>query len=167
VRNLEIRYINSEDNLFKISKIYEESWKYAYKGLIPESFLDSLESGRWVSFLELEDINTIVMTENGEYIGTSSFCASRFEEHQSAGEIVSIYLMPEYMGKGWGRKLINVILEELRKQGYREIFLYVLEENKKAIRFYENSGFMRENDYLEDKIGGKSVREVRYTRTFE
>lgn len=32
---MEIRYIDSNDDLKEISRIYEQSWKYAYKGIIP------------------------------------------------------------------------------------------------------------------------------------
>lgn len=32
---MEIRYITSTDDRMAISKVYEESWKCAYKGIIP------------------------------------------------------------------------------------------------------------------------------------
>lgn len=34
---MEIRHIKKEDNRFAISRIYEESWKFAYQDIIPES----------------------------------------------------------------------------------------------------------------------------------
>lgn len=33
---MEIRLLNDTDSREKISRIYEESWKYAYKGIVPE-----------------------------------------------------------------------------------------------------------------------------------
>lgn len=34
---MEIRHINQSDDRFAISRIYEESWKFAYKDIIPQS----------------------------------------------------------------------------------------------------------------------------------
>ena len=33
---MEIRYVTKDDNPLEISKIYESSWKYAYKDIIPK-----------------------------------------------------------------------------------------------------------------------------------
>ncbi|ETI96889.1 MAG: hypothetical protein Q606_CBAC00006G0002 [Intestinibacter bartlettii DORA_8_9] len=35
---MEIRYVTSMDNPLDISKIYEQSWKYAYKNIIKYSY---------------------------------------------------------------------------------------------------------------------------------
>lgn len=78
------------------------------------------------------------------------------------GEIVSIYLLPEYIGKGWGKALLQRALEELRKEGYGDIFLWVLEENRNARGFYERMGFRKREIYLNDNIGGRDLREIQY-----
>ena len=44
---MKIRYITPEDNTFKISTIYEKSWKYAYRNIIPQDFLDGIPAGKW------------------------------------------------------------------------------------------------------------------------
>jgi len=44
--------------------------------------------------------------------------------------------------------------------------LWVLEENTHARRFYEKNGFSCTDDYREDVIGGKTLREVRYVYQF-
>lgn len=81
MQNLEIRYINASDDRMKISKIYEESWKYAYKDIIPKDYLYSIESEKWVSVLDLPGSNTIVCVENDKFIWTCSFSKSRFKEY--------------------------------------------------------------------------------------
>ena len=159
---MEIRYLNKNDDKKAISRIYEESWKAAYKGIIPQDYLDSIPKGRWINNLEKQGWNTMVCLENGSYIGTSSFCKSRFEEYPEDGEIISIYFLPEYRGKGYGRKLFEAVLSELKKQGFKDKFLWVLEENRRARQFYELFGFKCTADYRKDIIGGKAVKEVRY-----
>ena len=102
------------------------------------------------------------MLDQEKIAGTSSFCRSRFEQFDGCGEIISIYLLPEYMGKGYGKELLDRAVSELVGKGYREIFLWVLEENHRARRFYEKFGFKKADDVIDEEIGGKSVREIRY-----
>ena len=163
---MEIRYITATDNRNAINKIYEESWKYAYCGIIPQVYLDSIPENQWVNSLDHPGWHTLVCVENGEYIGTSSFCKSRFEKYSDSGEVISIYFLLDYMRKGYGTKLLGAVMNELKKQGFNDVFLWVLEENSIARQFYENYGFNCSNDYLDDNIGGKDLREVRYVYRF-
>ena len=163
---MEIRYLLKTDDRKEISKIYEESWRYAYRGIIPQEYLDAIPKGNWVKNLDIPGWQTMVCLENGKYIGTSSFCKSRFDQHPDSGEVISIYFLPDYIGKGYGRQLLEAVLDELRKQGFLEAFLWVLEDNVRARHFYESLGFSKTEDYLNNKIGGKDVREVRYVYQF-
>ena len=159
---MEIRYAASMDDPLKISRVYEESWKYDYRGIIPQDYLDSIPAGRWASGIDNPNWKTIVCVEDGRIVGTSSFCSSRFEQFPGWGEVISIYLLPEYMGKCYGKRLLETAVTELRKQGYANVFLWVLEENSRARHFYERFGFSPTGDFLETEIGGKALREVRY-----
>lgn len=157
-----VRYVTSADDRMAISKIYEESWKYAYKNIIPQGFLDSIPKGRWASNIDNQGRKTLVCVDNGKMIGTSSFSKSRFEQFPGWGEIISIYLLPDYFGKGYGKPLLEAALLELKRQGYENVFLWVLEENIRARKFYTKLGFKLTDDSLVDNIGGKDLREVRY-----
>lgn len=104
----------------------------------------------------------MILIEDDRIIGTCSFCKSRFEQFHNWGEIISIYLLPNYVGKGYGKALMKSALSELKMQGYEKIFLWVLEENIRARYFYEQFGFLPTDDFINDNIGGKELREVRY-----
>lgn len=162
---MKIRYIMPTDDRMEISKVYEESWKYAYHGIIPQEYLDSIPKGQWVAKLDNPDWKTLVCTENGSIVGTSSFCRSRFEQFAGWGEIISIYLLPEYMGKGYGKELLETAIFELKQSGYEDVFLWVLEKNTRARYFYEKFGFTQAEDVIDDNIGGKNLREIRYIYT--
>ena len=71
------------------------------------------------------------------------------------GEIVSIYILSEYMGKGDGKKLLKAVLDKLADMGFEDVFLWVLEENLRARNFYEYCGWQCTDEYIEDNIGGK------------
>jgi len=161
-KRMEIRYMLSTDDRRMISKVYEESWKAAYKGIIPQDYLASIPEGRWVTSLDKQGWKTLVCTDRGKIVGTSSFCKSRLEAFPGWGEVISIYLLPDYIGKGYGKKLMKAALSELKRQGYENVFLWVLEDNTRARDFYEQYGFRLTNDSFEDNIGGKDLREVRY-----
>ena len=95
-------------------------------------------------------------------LGTASFCKSRWEEYSDYGEIVSIYFLPEYIGKGYGSLLLKRCVEELQQRGFDKMLLWVLEDNCRARSFYEKNGFLCAEVFLEDNIGGKDLREALY-----
>lgn len=159
---MEIRYIKPADDRLAISRIYEESWKYAYKGIVPQDYLDSIPEGQWVSHIEQGNRKNLVMVQEGIIIGTSGFGKSRMAEMNGFGEIISLYFLPEYMGKGYGRLLLQAVVSELKKMGFSKMFLWVLEENQNARHFYEKCGFVQTERYLLSDIGGKVLKEVQY-----
>ena len=85
-----------------------------------------------------------------------------FQRADGYGQIIYIYLLPEYFGKGYGRQLLQATIDNLRHMGYRNVFLYVLEENVKARHFYEQFGFEASSSYLDDEIGDNMLREIQY-----
>lgn len=161
---MEIRRLKPSDSRSEISRIYEESWKYAYRGIIPQSYLDSIPSGQWANGIDRDGRHSLILLDEGQMIGTSSFGKSRFSEWSDWGEIISIYLLPEYMGKGLGGSLLNAALCELGQMGFSRCFLWVLEENVRARHFYERARFSESGRTLDDNIGGKALREVQYIK---
>lgn len=164
---MEIRHMKQTDDKYAISRIYEESWKFAYKDIIPQNYLENIPVGRWIPNLDKEGMNTLVVIEDGTFVGTSCYCKSRFFDFDNFGEIVSIYFLPQYIGKGYGKRLLDVAIGELVHLGFQDIFLWVLEDNLRARQFYEKVGFMPSENYLDDNIGGIELREIQYFRSIE
>ncbi|RKI85043.1 N-acetyltransferase [bacterium 0.1xD8-71] len=54
------------------------------------------------------------------------------------------------------------MVTELHKLGFQDIFLWVLEENLRARKFYEKCGFTSAGRSMEYEIGGKMLREMQY-----
>lgn len=164
---MEIRLMNDGDDRRAISKVYEESWKFAYKGLIPQDYLDSIPAGNWAEAVDTEGWNTLLMLDGERIVGTSSYCHSRFDDWKDYGEIISIYFLLRYMGKGYGRALLQAAVDKLAEMGCRDILLWVLAENERAKRFYAKNGFTASGACLDDNIGGKELKEVQYVRHLE
>ncbi|MEZ0539928.1 GNAT family N-acetyltransferase [Fibrella arboris] len=60
---------------------------------------------------------------------------------RNALEIVRIYLLDEYIGRGYGRQLMQHCLDYARQQGYQAVWLGVWEHNAPALVFYKKLGF--------------------------
>ena len=159
---MEIRYMTQLDDRLAISKVYEESWKYAYQGIVPQDYLNSILEGQWASHIEQANRKNLVMVQNEMIIGTSGFGKSRMKEMNGFGEIISLYFLPDYMGKGYGRLLLQAVVGELKKMGFDKVFLWVLEENRNARQFYEKYGFVQTERCLISNIGGIELKEVQY-----
>lgn len=164
---MEIRPLRETDSRLEVSRIYEESWKSTYRGIVPQAYLDGIPAGRWAEALDRAGWDTLVLTEGERLIGTSSVCASRWPDWPGFGEVVSLYLLPESMGKGYGKALLAAAVRRLAEQGFRDALLWVREENRRARRFYERAGFTLTGDVMDDEIGGKPLREVLYLRHIE
>lgn len=164
---MKIRLINKDDDWDALSNIYEESWKYAYNGIVPQEYLDSIPKGRWADILK-KSLETypqwrgLAMLEGDRIIGTSSYSNARLDSMDGYGEVISIYFLPEYIGKGYGKPLMQASVDGLAKMGYNKVYLWVLEDNKSARHFYEKFGFRPSGEVMVTKIGGKPLRELQY-----
>lgn len=174
-RVMRIRPVSDRDDQMAVSRVYEESWKEAYRNIVPQAYLDGIPAGAWCEAAFRPDMHSLVMTDGEEIVGTASYCKMRLfdmmpdkfdssETNDVCGEIVSVYFLPQYMGKGFGTLLMQAVLAELKKMGYQSCCLWVLEENERARHFYEKMGFVPDGAYMEQEIGGKNLREMRYVR---
>lgn len=161
---MEIRPLRKTDSRLEVSRIYEESWKFAYRGIVPQAYLDGIPAGLWAAGLDQEGRRSLVLEEGGRLIGTSCVCPSRWPDWPDFGEVVSLYLLPAYIGRGYGGALLEAAVETLAEQGFRDVLLWALEENRRAGRFYEKHGFRMAGAFMEQEIGGRRLREVLYRR---
>ena len=49
---MEIRPLRKTDSRLEVSRIYEESWKHAYRGIVPQDYLDHIPVGGWCGVLD-------------------------------------------------------------------------------------------------------------------
>ena len=163
---MNLRKVTEHDDFDAIGDIYVRSWQTAYRGIVPQDYLDGLTSDRWAKWLNDGDsgshCDAYVVLHDGRYVGTSAIRAARDESMAGWGEIISIYLLPEYFGKGYGAPLFRRAVSALAEQGFSRIYLWVLEENTRARKFYEKQGFCPNGDTAHIEIGGKALAELRY-----
>lgn len=161
---MEIRPLRETDDRLAVSRIYEESWKSAYRGIVPQAYLDAIPIGRWAANRDQEGRRSLVLEETGRLIGVACVSPSRWPDYPDFGEIISLYLLPESTGRGYGKALLAAAVGALADRGFRDALLWVLEENHRARSFYEKQGFRFSGDFMDGEIGGKPLREVLYLR---
>ncbi|HHY74269.1 MAG TPA: GNAT family N-acetyltransferase [Bacillus bacterium] len=149
-----------------ISQIHAISWKSAYKGIIPQRYLDELKNDFWVGAFQNWIGNNILtvqlLYENETLVGCIAYGKARDEEFLDWGEIVSIYVIPDYCKKGYGQKLLETALIDMKNKGYHNCYLWVLKENFNAKRFYENNGFCWNSDVFNFEINNQPLTDERY-----
>lgn len=165
---MKIRQANPEDAR-SCASVHIESWKVAYRGLVPDSYLDDLdflareESFRQIYTRQPED--NFLVEENGQVIGILTIGECRDDDLEMActGEIWGIYLHPEHWRKGVGRILCNFALRELLERSYEEVVLWVFEGNEYARKFSEAMGFSADGASKTLEPGAR-LKAIRYHR---
>lgn len=164
---MEIRYAVRED-IPGMGRVYVDTWKAAYQGMIPQEFLDGLCAEHWEEGYRKNlgaegKPSAAVLLEGGQVIGVSSFAKSRDDDlSPTYGEIISIYVLPEYWSMGYGKHLLKFAVEELKNLNFSDCALWTLEENHRAQRAYERFGFARDGARKTGEFSGKQVWEIRY-----
>lgn len=152
-----------------ISSIYAQSWKQAYRGMVPQDFLDNLQNDNWVYALKgwiTGDLLTVAMAfYDGIPAGGVIYGRSRDKKLPDWGEIQSIYVHPDYYRKGIGHQMLQYAVDDLRSRKLTNCFLWVLDENISAQKFYQKNGFVPTNDTLLCEIAGKNLTDFRYVLT--
>ncbi|WP_291582236.1 GNAT family N-acetyltransferase [Clostridium sp. UBA6640] len=166
-----IRYANIDDAKV-LGDIHSKSWKTAYKDIVPDEILNNITSEkRKISFekilSEALEENILIFEEEEKAVGFMCIGKCRDEDKDDfCGEIVAMYLLPQYWNQGIGTKLITHGMNELINRNYKHITLWVLEGNVNARRFYEKIGFHHDGTVKEIYIG-KKLNEYRYIKVVD
>lgn len=99
----------------------------AIESLIRSEQLPSLETARF--------IDTFFVAESGD--GIAGCCG--LEVYEDAGLLRSLVVLPEYRATGLGARLTRSVIEEAKKRGVVDLYLFTL----KAADFFERMGFQR------------------------
>ncbi len=85
-------------------------------------------------------------------------------EDGSVAELYALYVRPAWWSTGTGRALMERVLARTSAAGFLSISLWVLQDNRRARRFYERAGFAPDGaTNVLDRLG--CVTELRYLRT--
>lgn len=160
------------DDIRAVSALRITGWRAAYAGIVPADYLDGLSieadaKQRKNSFGNPHAQNVVAEDDQGA-VGWGVVGPSRDDDARDAdGEIYALYVAPSRIGTGIGRALITDLVARAARAGFTTVRLWVLAENHRARRFYERAGFALDGRRAEWTVSGKTLLELRYSRSIE
>ena len=163
--------VASVDDAEAIARMHTRTWQVAYRGQMPDAFLDGLSiearTAKWRSNLASGDGATVVIEDGPDHvIGFCSLLPARDPDlAPTIGELAALYIDPTRARTGLGRLLMHDAFDRAHRCGYTALTLWVLETNRNARAFYETLGFEPDGTVRNEEWGNLSVRGVRYRKT--
>jgi|LakMenEpi03Aug12_release.lakeMendotaPanAssembly.Ray.scaffolds.fasta_scaffold679033_2 ribosomal protein S18 acetylase RimI-like enzyme len=159
------RRATSEDAK-RIAEIQVAGWKAAYRGIIPDGYLDAMEPETrhtfWQKQVRDECGEMFVSVADNEVTGFCHLMPSRDVDGEGTAEIVAIYVDPAAWRQGSGRSLCDAVLAAAILSKASWVTLWVLVDNTLGRRFYEAMGFRPDGAIKSEDRPGFTLEEVRY-----
>lgn len=157
------------DDCDELGRIHVRAWQHAYRGVMPDAYLDGLvatdRAAMWRRKIESDDgRGLLVQTLGGRPVGFVAFGPEEGRAEAEAGELYALNIDPEHWGRGFGRALVRAATEQLRQWGYRDLVLWVVPQNERAVRLYVSEGWAAEGVTKCEEILGVTVTDARYRR---
>jgi GNAT superfamily N-acetyltransferase len=152
-----------------VARVHVRSWQAAYRTLLPDNYLDQLRPEDRASaydFASLDPLKprTMVAVEEGVIHGFATTAPSRDPDLKDHGELCALYVDPKQWGQGIGVALVSAARAHLLEREFRCAFLWVLQGNARAERFYQMDRWAPDGMCRTDSMWGVRVDEVRYQR---
>lgn len=136
-----------------IAHVVTIAWNETYKEIVPNWFLEELKTNekdrakKSYDEFDINNNNQLVLEVDNEVVGFIKFGASYDEEFQNCGEIIALYIISKYKGNGFGKKLIEEAVKELKILGFDKMIIACLKRNP-SNEFYKHIGGV----YVKDGI---------------
>lgn len=152
-----IKTMETPEEIEGKSLVHWQTWREAYDNLLPAEYQETMTLDRCRFFSQKYPENTLIAMDGKKAVGFISYGNFRDEAIQ-AGEIIALYVLKDYYGKGVSEQLMHAAFVALDQ--FSEIYLWVLKDNKRAIAFYQKMGFTFDGQEQILKLG-KPVKELR------
>ena len=153
-----VRYrVLREEDVPEIQEVALKAWKFAYRryGLSLKLIGKFVAERYSTQSFEKTVFPSIQKGESKFYLATDK---GKIIGYSNAGpgiwgwELYRIYLLPEYIGKGVGKKLLLLCEDFLRSKKARKYHCYVWEKNKAGLDFYKRNGFVKQEGKNKNKV---------------
>lgn len=141
-----------------LTDLHLDVWDEAYAGLVPPHVLAARRDGRadridtWRDRLQ-SDVSdewlALMDVDGGRLLGFASVGAGRSAAEPGLPplEVMALYVRAEVYGSGVGHALMEAAI------GDKAAYLWVLDGNRRAIRFYERQGFSLDGRAKVEPVG--------------
>jgi RimJ/RimL family protein N-acetyltransferase len=134
------------EDVAEIARVHVQSWQEAYRGQVPNEYLDGLTAESrfrmWERVFE-SGMHVLVVEDEGRIVGISSFGET---DVKGESELWTMYLLKNYWGSGVSAQLMARVVAPLQSAERQVVKLWVLSTNTRAIAFYQKNGFVEEGE---------------------
>lgn len=157
-----------------IATIHVRSWQHAYTEILPEDELENLSIEKrtemWEERLQPASTptRTLVVEVDNKIVGFARWGPNTDQGADPRSRMLySLYVLPDYMGKGIGSELLLSVEADMIASGADFASLHVLRDNKPTRAFYKRQGWrlVPESEQTEHFFG-MDVITVRYEKAF-
>lgn len=154
-----------------IAKIHVGTWRHAYRGQVPDAYLDSLpatereRAEKWKETIERDQRGKCVFVaeDKDTIVGFCIVNPCRDEDmNEKTGEVGAIYVDAKWIGKGAGSALMKAGLDFLKEGGFTKATLWVLTSHTASREWYEKKGWQLEGKKKVEVRGDMTLDETRY-----
>ena len=130
-----------------LAYIQTESWEAAFKEILDADILEkctNIDKARLMYQRLLDDNkgNGYILTVDNKPHCIAYWDKARDFELVLKAELICIHSLPNNWHKGFGSKMMDMVLEDIKSSGYSEVVLWVFRDNLRARAFYEANGFV-------------------------
>jgi len=154
-----------------LARLHTLSWRATYRGLLPDRYLDDeLDEERaafWARRMSEQGgaLRFVLIAESaGAAIGF--VCALRDGEPGTGVRVDNLHVLQAFQGRGVAKRLLHDAAAWARALGERRMALHVIEGNRRAVAFYEHTGWRRVG-VGEEEVGGARVTALQYVYDIE
>ncbi len=155
-----------------IARVHVETWRAAYAGIVPDAYLvamtESKQALQWNHTIRSAVAPEAVLVAEssdlpgGRIVGFGSCGRARQRPGTGpgGGEVFTLYVAPDWQGRGIGRRLLHGLLAKLKAGGLNQALVWVLSDNP-ARFFYEAMGARRAAE-RQERFAGVRLEEAAY-----
>jgi ribosomal protein S18 acetylase RimI-like enzyme len=145
-----------------IATVHVEGWREAYPHLLSVETLARLRIDqrelRWAELIPAARPDIWVAVDDGVVIGWATSSRGHLPDGPRDLELEGLYIRASHYGSGAGQELLDAAI------GTQPAFLWVADDNPRAIAFYERNRFTRDGAMKTVPLAGTPVQAARMVR---
>ena len=117
-----------KDMCKELANIKKQVWQTTYKGIYPNEKVNDFnideQTKKFLDILTSSSIKLYVVKYNNRIIGYTAIGKSPRRQNADFYELVLLYVLKEFQGKGIGKSLFNFAKEKLRELNHNYFMIY-------------------------------------------
>lgn len=151
MNNVKIRKVQAGDEKV-LAYIQTKSWKAAFCDILSAEMLKKCteitgNEEMYQNVIENNLANGSILTVDEIPHCIAFWGRCRDVKYSECAELICIHSLRDKWNKGFGTRMMQHILAEIKDAGYKKVVLWVFEQNIRARNFYEKQGFAATEHY--------------------